>query len=59
MLSVDGKAWLQLRAVEHEGRRYYEFFIVKSRGMAHSHAIRRYEITDEGVRIQSAEPAVP
>jgi len=51
--------WLQLRAVEHEGRRYYEFFIVKSRGMAHSHAIRRYEITDEGVRIQSAEPAVP
>jgi circadian clock protein KaiC len=51
--------WLQLRAGEQGGSRYYEFFIVKSRGMAHSHAICRYEITDEGVRISPGEPVLP
>jgi circadian clock protein KaiC len=51
--------WMQLRAAEHAGARHYEFFIVKSRGMAHSHAIRPYEITDEGLCVRPREPELP
>jgi circadian clock protein KaiC len=50
--------WLQLRATESGERRRYELFIVKSRGMAHSHAIRPYEITGDGLRLGNHQPAV-
>ncbi len=43
--------WLLLRDIESEGRRSYGIFILKSRGMAHSHDIREFMLTDNGIRI--------
>ena len=51
--------WLQLRATETAASRKYELFIVKSRGMAHSHAIRSYEITDGGLQVGHRQPELP
>jgi circadian clock protein KaiC len=50
--------WLNLRACEREELRVYELFIIKSRGMSHSHTIRTYEITDGGLRLQPS-PLAP
>ena len=43
--------WLLLRDVEHEGRRSYALYVLKSRGMAHSHEMREFNLTDNGIRL--------
>ncbi len=42
-------AWLLLRDVEHEGSRSCTLYVLKSRGMAHSHEMRQFILTDEGI----------
>lgn len=44
-------AWLLLRDVEHEGRRSYALYILKCRGMAHSHEMREFVLSDNGIRL--------
>lgn len=44
-------AWLLLRDIEDNGRRSYGLFVLKARGMAHSHEIRQFKLTDKGIRI--------
>lgn len=44
-------SWLLLRDIEHDGHRSYALFVLKSRGMAHSHEMRKFMLTDSGVRI--------
>jgi circadian clock protein KaiC len=44
-------AWLLLRDIEENGRRSYGIFVLKARGMAHSHEIRQYVLTDHGIHI--------
>ncbi len=43
--------WLLLRDIEQQGRRSFGIFVLKSRGMAHSHNIREFTLTDKGIRI--------
>jgi circadian clock protein KaiC len=43
--------WLLLRDVEDEGRRSYAIYVLKSRGMAHSHEMREFRLTDNGIRL--------
>jgi len=43
--------WLQLRDLEHEGCRSFVIYVLKSRGMAHSHEMREFNLTDKGVRL--------
>lgn len=43
--------WVLLRDIENEGHRSYGIFVLKSRGMAHSHEIRQFMLTDNGIRI--------
>jgi circadian clock protein KaiC len=57
--------WLLLRDAEHEGCRSYSLYVLKSRGMAHSHEIRRFMLTDNGIRLgenytkrRSEEPTI-
>ena len=44
-------SWLLLRDVEHEGRRSCALYVLKSRGMAHSHEMREFLLTDDGIRL--------
>ena len=44
-------SWLSLRAVEHDGRRSCALYILKSRGMAHSHEMREFVLSNDGIRI--------
>jgi circadian clock protein KaiC len=41
--------WLLLRDVEHEGTRSCALYVLKSRGMAHSHEMRDLILTDDGI----------
>jgi circadian clock protein KaiC len=50
-------AWLSLRNVESNGERHRGLFILKSRGMAHSHQIRPFELTDHGIKIGALDLA--
>jgi circadian clock protein KaiC len=43
--------WLLLRDIEHQGTRSYGLFVLKSRGMAHSHEIKEFRLTDSGIQI--------
>jgi circadian clock protein KaiC len=43
--------WLLLRDIEHDGRRSYALYVLKSRGMAHSHEMRAFLLTDHGIRL--------
>ncbi len=43
--------WILLRDMEEQGRRRYGIFVLKARGMAHSHEIRDFRLTDNGIRI--------
>ena len=43
--------YVQLRNVEFEGRRDRAIYIQKARGMAHSHDVRRFVLTDDGIEI--------
>ena len=42
-------SWLLLRDVEHEGTRSGALYVLKSRGMAHSHEMRHLILTDDGI----------
>lgn len=44
-------SWLLLRDMEYRFRRNYALYVLKSRGTAHSHEMRRFMLTNEGVRI--------
>ncbi len=44
-------SWLLLRDVEHKGRRSCALYVLKSRGMAHSHEMREFLLTDDGIRL--------
>lgn len=44
-------SWLLLRDIEHGGRRSYALYVLKSRGMAHSHEMRTFMLTDHGVHL--------
>ncbi len=44
-------SWLLLRDVEHDGRRSCAMYVLKSRGMAHSHEMREFLLTDAGIRL--------
>lgn len=44
-------SWLLLRDVEHEGSRSYALYVLKSRGMAHSHEMRKFVLSDNGIHI--------
>lgn len=43
--------WLLLRDMERRGRRSFGIFVLKSRGMAHSHEIKEFKLTDNGIHI--------
>jgi circadian clock protein KaiC len=43
--------WLLLRDVEHQGRRSCAVFVLKSRGMAHSHEMREFLLADDGIHV--------
>lgn len=43
--------WLSLRDLEFDGRRNYGIYVLKSRGMSHSHELRAFQLTDNGIRI--------
>lgn len=49
-------AWLQTRLTEVGGERQRGLVILKARGLAHSHQIRRFELTAQGVRLLPAAP---
>ncbi len=44
-------SWLLLRDVEHDGQRSCALYVLKSRGMAHSHEMREFLLTDNGIRL--------
>lgn len=43
--------WILLRDLEHEGERTYGLYVLKSRGMSHSHELRAFKISDNGIQI--------
>lgn len=45
-------SWLVVRDIEREGERVRGLYIIKSRGMAHSNHVRKFLLTDTGVRLQ-------
>ena len=50
-------AWISLRNLEINGERHRGLFILKSRGMPHSHQIRSYQLTDDGIKIGALDQA--
>jgi circadian clock protein KaiC len=48
--------WIVLRDREYEGRRRRTLCVLKSRGMPHSHDIREFRITTQGVEIGEDQP---
>jgi circadian clock protein KaiC len=44
-------AWILLRDSEHNDRRSYGIYVLKARGMAHSHEIRRFRLTGSGIEV--------
>jgi circadian clock protein KaiC len=49
--------WISLRNIENNGERQRGLFILKSRGMAHSHQIRSFQLTDHGIKLGSSSQA--
>jgi circadian clock protein KaiC len=45
-------AWILLRHIEENGERNRVLYVLKSRGMAHSHQIREFFMTSQGVRLR-------
>jgi circadian clock protein KaiC len=43
--------WLLLRLTEHNGERNRTIYILKSRGMKHSHQVREFLISDDGIKL--------
>jgi circadian clock protein KaiC len=48
--------WIKLRNEERNGHRVRSLYIEKSRGMGHSTEIRDFIITDQGIKILTADP---
>jgi circadian clock protein KaiC len=46
--------WILLRDVEWGGRRTRALFVLKSRGMAHSHDVREFVLSDRGIELRQA-----
>ena len=46
--------WLGLRVIEADGARKREFFVLKSRGMSHSHELREMTLSERGIGLRSA-----
>jgi circadian clock protein KaiC len=44
-------SWLLLRDVEHDGCRSCALYVLKSRGMAHSHEMREFRLTGYGIHL--------
>lgn len=44
-------SWILLRDTEKEGFRSFGILVLKSRGMAHSHVLRKFELGDDGIHI--------
>jgi circadian clock protein KaiC len=44
--------WLLVRNLEYNGERTRGLYILKSRGMAHSHQIREFTLTDHGAKLR-------
>jgi circadian clock protein KaiC len=42
-------SWLLVKSIEASGERNRGLYVLKSRGMAHSHQVREFVITDKGV----------
>jgi circadian clock protein KaiC len=49
--------WVSLRNLERNGERNRGLFIFKSRGMAHSHQVRSFDLTDDGIKIGAIDLA--
>jgi circadian clock protein KaiC len=49
--------WISLRNIENNGERHRGLFILKSRGMAHSHQIRSFQMTNHGIKLGSMDMA--
>lgn len=47
--------WLLVRDVEEAGRRSRILYLLKSRGMAHSHQLRVFHLTDQGIELQEPQ----
>lgn len=45
--------WILCRDLEYNGERNRCVFVLKSRGMAHSHQIREFVMSDQGIRLVS------
>jgi circadian clock protein KaiC len=43
--------WILLRDLEHEGRRSFGIYVLKSRGMSHSHELRQFVLRDSGIHL--------
>jgi circadian clock protein KaiC len=43
--------WVQLRNIENDAERNRGVFIQKARGMAHSHQVREFVLSDRGIKI--------
>ena len=43
--------WILIRDLESGGRRSYGVYVLKSRGMAHSHELRQFSLRDDGIHI--------
>lgn len=43
--------WLLLLDLEHEGQRSYGIYVLKSRGMPHSHELRQFMLRDDGIHL--------
>ena len=48
-------AWILLRDSEYGGRRNYGIYVLKARGMAHSHEIRKFRLTHSGIMVEPVE----
>ena len=52
-------SWLLLRDIEQGGRRSYAIYVLKSRGMAHSHEMRTFTLTDHGITLGETYTDIP
>jgi len=51
--------WIVLTITERSRERRRWISVLKSRGMAHSHTVHEYVLTDDGLQVLDAEPARP
>jgi circadian clock protein KaiC len=48
--------WLLLKFIESDGERRRGLYLLKSRGMAHSHQVREFRLTDQGAQVTPTNP---